>query len=242
MIHEYLRKVALHYSIDLVVKEYNHASKEEDVGGRHDTIYVTNMRDPVERSISHFKYDGRWDCGQLTKNESFVPTEQNARSFEAWNQTRGFESSECDAPFSFISCAVNCYIQTFSGKGCTDDNWSTEFNLAQDLLLRYNLILVYEKFRDPEYIKAVEQFFGGVEGFNEPVSMFCGRESRAANERVPLAVKFEHVLKLTRLNAMDNRLYKDIAGSCWEYDEEGQAEYLFPSVDASRFITLRKKQ
>ena len=103
------------------------------------------------------------------------------------------------------------------------------------------MVLVYEKFRDPNYIRAVEHFFGGVEGFNEPSSMFCGREARAANERVPLAVKFEHVLKLTKLNEMDNRLYKDLASSCWDYDDKGKVDYLFSKVDASRFVGLRNK-
>ena len=183
------------------------------------------------------------DCDQLTKNESFVPSEQNARSFAAWDQTRGFEPSDCDVPFSFISCAVNCLVQTFSGRGCTDDGWATEFNLAQDRLRRYHLVLVYEKFSDPRYVAAVERFFGGVAGFNAaPAFMFCGRESRAANDRVPLAVDFEHVLKLTKLNEMDTRLYKDMAQSCWEYDEEGRAEYSFPSVDASRFIAPHHQQ
>mmetsp|Transcript_34403 Transcript_34403/g.61774 ORF Transcript_34403/g.61774 Transcript_34403/m.61774 type:complete len:357 (+) Transcript_34403:148-1218(+) len=237
MIRNYLEKVAVHYDIDLEMKEYNHASKEEEVGSRNDTIYITNMRDPVSRSISHFKYNGRWDCQQLVKNESlFIATESNAQPFKAWNQTSGFEPSPCDMPFSFTSCAVNCYIQTFSGKGCTSDDWFTEYNLAQNRLLRYNMILVYEKFNDPNYITAVETFFG-IQGFNnEPSFMFCGREAKKANRRVPLTVKFEYVLLLTKLNEMDNRLYKDLVTSCWEDGEEGDGEYLFPKVDTSRFL------
>ena len=84
----------------------------------------------VERSISHFKYEGRWDCQQLVKNDSFVPTEYNAKPFVAWGETKGFVKSPCDEPFSFTGCAVNCYIQSFSGEGCTTDNWQPEYNLA----------------------------------------------------------------------------------------------------------------
>jgi len=241
MIRKYLQKVAMQYHIDLEMVEFGHAARTEEVGSRNDTLYVTNMRDPVERSISHFKYDSRWDCQQLVKNETFVATESNAQPFEAWNQTKGFiPSDDCDEPFSFTSCAVNCYIQTFSGHGCTVDNWHTEYNLAHDRLLRYNMILVYEKFKNAKYIRAVENFFG-VDGFNEPSDMFCGTEAREANERVPLTVKFENVLKLTYLNEMDNRLYKDLVTSCWDGGKEHEVEFSFPKADASRFIAQRNR-
>ena len=258
MIRKYLRKVASRYRIQLRVLEYKHASSEEEVGSRTDTFYVTNMRDPVERSVSHFKYDARWGCDQLVKNSSnFVPTSDNAMPFESWNFTGGFEKSSCDEPFSFVSCAVNCYVQVFSGGGCTRDDWYTEYNLAWDRLLRYNMILVYSKFGDTEYVRAVEDFFGGVGGFNEPSSMFCGEEAREANRKVPLRVSFEHVLRLTRLNAMDNRLYRDMVTSCFDEMEEEQrggggggggggaaaarGHYSFPRVDTSRFVAQKNR-
>lgn len=241
MIREYLHRVASHYSLDLEILEYQHASKDEEVGSRNDTIYITNLRDPVSRSISHFKYDSRWDCEQLVMNESFVATEWNARPFNAWIETRGFEPFPCDRPFVLETCAVNCYIQAFSGCGCTHDNWFTEYNMAHDRLLRYNMILVYEKFNDSKYIEAVEDFFG-VEGFNKQSNMFCGKEAKEANERVPLAVKFESVLKLTNKNEMDNRLYKDLVSSCWDDEEDdGEIDYSFPKVDPSRFIAQKNR-
>ena len=55
--------------------------------------------------------------------------------------------------------------------------------------------------------------------------MFCGDEAREANRKVPLRVSFEHVLQLTRLNEMDNRLYKDFVSPCWEVDK-----YSFPKI------------
>lgn len=262
MIRKYLKKVASKHRIHLRILEYKHAYAEEEVGSRSDTFYVTNIRDPVERSVSHFKYDARWGCDQLVKNSSlFVPTSDNAMPFESWNYTGGFEEqSDCDEPFSFVSCAVNCYVQSFSGKGCTRDNWFTEYNLAWDRLLRYNMILVYSKFDDPEYVRAVEDFFGGVRGFNVPSSMFCGEEAREANRKVPLRVSFEHVLSLARLNEMDNRLYRDLVTSCFDEMEKQQQQqrggggggggassaggggyYSFPRVDTSRFVAQKNR-
>lgn len=234
MIRKYLTKVAQHHSIDLEVLEFKHASFDEEVGSRSDTLYVTNLRDPVERSISHFKYDARWGCNNLVKNKTFVPSTTNAQPFAMWNFTGGFVKTACSSSsssrrrsnrsFYFEACAVNCYIQTFSGNACTHDNWYTEYNVAWDRLMKYNIILMYSKFNNAKYIQAVENFFGGV-GFGVPSSMFCGDEARLANRKVPLRVSFEHVLRLTRLNELDNRLYKDFLSPCWDDDK-----YSFPRV------------
>jgi hypothetical protein len=241
MIRKYLQRVSSTYNINLHVMEYKHAHHDEEVGSRPDTLYVTNIRDPVERSISHFKYDARWGCHNLVKNASFVPSADNAMPFESWNDTGGFVKSKCDVPSTFVSCAVNCYLQAFSGNGCTNDGWYTEYNAAFDRLLRYNIVLVYSKFNDPDYARAVEGFFGGVTGFNVPSSMFCGEEARDANRRVPLRVSFERVLSLTRSNAMDNRLYRDLVTSCFDDMRERGEAYSFPTIDASRFVPQKNR-
>lgn len=158
MIRKYLKRVASHYNIDLTIQEHKYA--KEEVGSSPGTFYITNLRDPVERSISHFKYEGRWDCKQLVKNRTFVATKANARKFEDWKETNGFVPSDCYEPFSFTNCAINCYIQSFSGEGCSSDEWKSEYQLARERLSRYNLIFVYEKFKDTQYIKSIEDFFG----------------------------------------------------------------------------------
>lgn len=190
----------------------------------------------VERSISHFKYEGRWDCQQLVKNDSFVPTEYNAKPFEAWRETKGFVKSPCDEPFSFTGCAVNCYIQTFAGEGCTSNEWQSEYELALNRLMRYNLIFVYERFKDEGYAQAIEDFFG-VEGFNQASDMFCGWQAHEANKKVPLVVGFDHVMRLSKLNQMDTKLFKE-ATDCWGGDE---VEYSFPKANANRFAAQQNR-
>lgn len=230
MIRKYLKKVASQYNIDLTIQENKYAM--EEVGSAPGTFYVTNLRDPVERSISHFKYEGRWDCRQLVKNHSFVPTKANARKFQDWKETNGFVTSDCDEPFSFTNCAVNCYVQSFSGEGCSSNDWESEYQLARDRLFRYNLILVYERFKDPMYIQSIEKYFG-VDGFNMASDMWCGWQAKDANEKIPLVVGFEHVLKLTKLNQVDIRLYKE-ATSCNHASFNGQ-QYLL-GTGLNRFV------
>jgi hypothetical protein len=231
MLRKYLKKVALTHNIHLQIEENKYA--REEVGSHPGTMYVTNLRDPVERSISHFKYEGRWDCRQMIKNATnYIPTLQNAMPLEKWNQTGGFVPSPCDEPFSFDQCAVNCYIQSFSGQGCSLDDWKTQYELAQERLFRFNLIFVYERFKDPNYVKSIEQFFGAEEGsFNQESNYWCGPEAKQANQLYPLKTKFEVVMKLSKLNSMDNKFYKE-AASCWD-DEV--AEYSFPKAGADTF-------
>ena len=83
MLRKFLKKVALTHNIHLEIQENKYA--REKVGSHPGTMYVTNLRDPVERSISHFKYEGRWDCRQIIKNAThYTPTLQNAKKFEAF--------------------------------------------------------------------------------------------------------------------------------------------------------------
>jgi len=98
-VHKYLRKVADKYGIELKAVEW---SGMEEPGTSYEnnntnTFYVTNIREPISRSISHFKYQGRWDCHDLVfaNKRKFVPTEENANSLLTWNETGGHEPSKC---------------------------------------------------------------------------------------------------------------------------------------------------
>ena len=139
--------------------------------------------------------------------------------------------SRCDEPFSFHECAVNCYIQSFSGQGCTQDDWKTQFSIAQKRLFQYNLIFVYERFKDPNYVKAIEQFFGVENAFGLESNYWCGPEAKQANKLYPLTTKFEAIMKLEKLNSVDKRFYKE-AVSCWG-DEV--SDYSFPKASAVTF-------
>ncbi len=102
-LRRYLQKVAKHHGLEFEVLEYGMA---EDPGTRdYDddddddgaTFYVTHLREPVLHSISHFKYQGRWDCEQLVKNASYVPREADALKLETWTSENGHahQPSQC---------------------------------------------------------------------------------------------------------------------------------------------------
>ena len=112
-VNKYLAKVADHYGVELKYTEWS----EMEEPGTHDdaaTFYVTHLREPVERAISHFKYQGRWPCRDLTRwgkslrgkkkkkkrdkagNDAlWTPTADNANSIETWNRTGGHRDLQC---------------------------------------------------------------------------------------------------------------------------------------------------
>lgn len=164
--------------------------------------------------------EGRWDCKQMTTNASYVPTEENANTLESWNQTGGHVPlDKCitrkgKRHFGMVQCGVNCYTQWFSSLGCPEWNVPVkiQYEVAKQILNRYNFIVVLEKLKDKEYVSAVEAFFG-VPGLTNSKGAWCEVESHNANARVPLVVKHQTLQQLTRLNGYDIDLYNNMS-SC----------------------------
>ena len=92
-----------------------------------------------------------------------MPTAENAKTIEAWNETGGHEPTACSnrgpPQFKLGACAVNCYTQYFSGLPCPQFNISTyeQHEAARARLLRYNMVIVLENLSDPVYARAVEE-------------------------------------------------------------------------------------
>jgi len=206
-----------------------------------ETFYVTHLREPIDRSISHFKYNGRWPCKTMIKND-FVPTEENANKLEMWNETGGHEpKTSChnrNQKFRLGDCAVNCYTQWFGGLNCV--RWQVpieeQYKVAMSKLLKYNLVVVIEKLRDPDYVHAIESFFG-VTGILKRGTPFCERISHKANTETPLIIRNETRARLTELNRVDLKLYHAITDCLDDNADDGGRRYEhIPKWDGDRFM------
>lgn len=102
--------------------------------------------------------------------------------------------------------------------------------MAKARVLRFNMIVVIEKLRDPNYVQAVERFFG-VPGLTEKGIPYCERESKLANSKYPMVVRNETRESLTRLNEIDIQLYHELSDCL---NEEGSYNN-FPEWDGNRF-------
>jgi len=234
--NKYLVKVAQAYGIKIEWIEWNAMEEPGTQFDKEDTFYVTHLREPIARSISHFQYNGRWPCKTLQHRE-FEPTEENAYKLESWNETQGHEAKKTchtrkNDVFRLGDCAVNCYTQWFGGLSCP--RWEVpvqqQYEVAMSKLLKYNMIIVIDKLHDTKYVQAIENFFG-VEGLLERGVPYCERMSHKANEKNPLVVKDETRARLTELNRIDLKLYHEISDCL----EGGNYEDI-PKWDGSRFV------
>ena len=241
----YFAKVATHHGLKFQHDEWVVA---EEPGTKNDelpTFYVAHLREPVDRAISHFRYQGRWDCHDLMhmnkrnpdKNGNyFTPTEENSNKLETWNATGGHTPHKCKKShhFKLGLCAVNCYLQWFAGAiSCPENDIpiDEQYQLVLTKLLRYNFIIILEWLQDPEYVLAVEKFFG-VPGITEKKSAFCERSSHYANKMIPLSINNRTLDRLTELNEVDINLYQELT-NCSGGDDEHK--YNFPILDSNRF-------
>jgi hypothetical protein len=248
---KYFQKVAKHHGLEFHFDEFVVA----ETPGSHDdaTFYVTNLREPLARSISHFKYEGRWSCKEMTSNSSsYVPTEENANTLEDWSENYGRYATHTypcanvnginGRYFKMLTCGVMCYSQWFAGLSCPPEgelpmsdeereiSFMRQYQYARMKVNRYNLVVVSEWLKDPGYVAAVERMFGVPGVAQRAYYPWCEAESHAANEMIPLAIKNETMAKLAESNRFDSFLYEEYS-SCLKYRKRKD----FPIWDAGRF-------
>lgn len=195
----------------------------EKPGDYNNTFYVTVIREPVARSISQYKFDQRWDCQSQLKRiapkGNFVPSNENQiNSFEDFVRNPSRSHPEIRGPLWI--CSSNCYARWATGVLYPNEsNVSNEVLLrqARDVLSQYNLILVQEWMKDADYRKAVSSLFRMKLGSSERFAQ-CARQSRAANDQVPLVMANKTLQELKDNNKVDSALFSELTSSC-EYDK-----------------------
>jgi hypothetical protein len=123
-----------HKYIDSTSKSYNNENEQWDYSG--ETLYVTHIREPIARAISHYKYSERWSCNeQLLKNRNFlyqyknnnmdpkqiplhklnfIPTKDNERaSFNGFMYELYYNSDKKAS--KLWSCSTNCFSRWITG-------------------------------------------------------------------------------------------------------------------------------
>ena len=77
------------------------------------TLYVTHIREPIARTISHYKYEHRWLCKEQLKQPDFVPSNENVNM----NLTTFITDNHLTRPNGklYWECASDCYAKWFTG-------------------------------------------------------------------------------------------------------------------------------
>lgn len=219
VLKKFLQIVAKEYKWEISYVEGRPA--EDPV--RDDTLYVTSLRDPVARALSNYKYEVRWPCAELTSlgnNSNFVPTPENSKTLEDFmeHESGKFSQRQCwrkPSKRHLWRCAKNCYLRWYGHNfNCLKDP-EKSYKTTLRKLLGYNLIVIAERLRDPSYIQGLLHMFGDLNTtiLSKTQKMYCFDESRYWNQKHPAVVNSATLANLTKLNALDTKLYRELT-SC----------------------------
>jgi hypothetical protein len=209
-IRQYFQTVANVFNLEFECKE---SKLIELPGSRNDTLYLTNLREPIARSISHYKFEYRWNCQDLVKNKTFVATIDNQIPLEEWIST----TFPCKKN-KLWKCSRDCFIRWLNGcnekKQLLEGNRTRQFQQALSNLRKYHLVLDIDQLFDKnstDYASQIENWFGvgGLVGASS-VNMWCFADSRHANQAVPLVVSNASLAALQKYNERDSLFYKTV--------------------------------
>ena len=250
----YLRKVSQKLGLEYIVHEgsimprkfllppppSSSSSSRYSTLDKSGTFYVTHVRDPMQRTISHYKYEGRWPCHKLVaagnNNTSWTPTKKNARSFETFVNKTLKEAEQKKFRPNIWSCALNCHLQwlnilnkkeTLQLVNVSHVRYSEAYNHALKLAMEFDLIIDSDRlFRDEHYGEQIETFFGGFTGLvGNNRRMYCQVQSQKANALHPATISNATWLDIRTRNQPDYDLMEALRGPC--ADEKVAIE--FPS-------------
>jgi len=216
-ISAFLKKVAGTYNMTFKGFEGGYI---ELPGTRNDTLYVTHIRNPVERAMSHYKYEGRWKCVWLVNDEpqklrpeGWEPTFENSNTLENWMREK------CTTKNEYMwHCFSNCFIRWLNHPiGHCDDEGSqfanaTLYQSALDKAQKFHLIIQTEKLRENDYVESLGNYFGvSPDILKKKNRIYCDDESKAANKAYPANVTDAHIKTLSELNVADLRFFAEFS-------------------------------
>jgi Sulfotransferase family len=220
----YLRDVANKYNLKLEVYEGVQPPIPEEQND-NTTLFITSIREPVSRVLSHYKYEMRWNCNILTnKKAGFIPTKKNTRmSLHHFVEATNAPMKHGELKGHLWECSHNCYAKWSTGL-CWDEGkhneteycWSlnhTAHSLLSDArrsLYAYNLVFVMEWLKNTEYVRSIETMFGLSGLAQRKSNMWCGAESAKANKKVPLVVTNTTLGRILHFNKIDTYLYDEL--------------------------------
>ncbi len=135
----WLRRVANKHNLTLKVQE-GYPLQESDFHNKSRTLYITTLRDPVERAISSYYFEGQWlEAG---KNR----TKESAIGFKTWTEIVNIK------PRGRLlwHCASDCYCKWFGSSG-EGGVWNRNVTNAMERLKHFDMVLQTERLKEKNY-------------------------------------------------------------------------------------------
>jgi len=221
-IRTYFREVAEKYGWKYRAVE-GHKSPELPGTDPH-TLYITHMREPIGRSLSHYKYEQRWgDCKPLVS----LLKVRNATQEDTVMSLYNFTTKEWWGRTFLWTCAANCHARWATGMHKHEEMLAKHDVLEQkafETFWKYNLVVVTDWLKRPEYVAALELLFGH-SNLNRQRGMHCGPSTWKANKQVPLKVSPPELEALHHFNRIDSAIYQKLTQCDFDVDPNHLQEY-----------------
>lgn len=169
------------------------------------TLYVTCIRDPVERIISSYHFEGRWPQKERRKRE------ENAISLEDWFDEVFMASYRRDLYHrkSIWTEVRNYYVQIFSGS-VTRIVGEEHYEAARETLSSFDVVLVLERLQSEEgRIKATKRLRAAL-NIDEEAKYACLPYLAQANSaKRSVVVNQSQRMWIESYNTWDRKLYDE---------------------------------
>ncbi|KAG7370362.1 sulfotransferase family protein [Nitzschia inconspicua] len=224
----FLQQIAKKMEWEYVVVE----GDRSEYPNRNDTLYVVNIRNPVDRIISDYKYEGRWDCQDLVGNASFTPSYENQFTLEVdmdriYHPPAGYHPCRENRMWR---CVEECYTRWYGEELNCISNVTKNYQPALERLLRYDIIVISEKLKDPFYINGLNELFGNLDNrtLSSVLHATCSKEAQEWNRKVPPNISQTALNQLHEWNKYDLDLYTTLT-TC------GPDGVIFPTVNITQY-------
>jgi hypothetical protein len=195
---KWLKQVANKHNLTFVAKE-GHLLQDDDFC--NSTLYVTILRDPVDRAISSYWFEGRWPQKERNRTDENSPLDLFNWTSQVNQQTRGK---------LLWYCASDCYCKWFgSMNGGINVDYNRNVTNALERLSRFDVVVQMERLKDNNYTSALQMVLNATELSVVPRNM--GGSSHVHSN---YTITKSHSDCLAEMNRNDKALYETVFGGC----------------------------
>ncbi|KAL3906429.1 MAG: hypothetical protein SGILL_009274 [Bacillariaceae sp.] len=213
-LRNFLKGVAQQMGWEFVPRE----GSRVEYPNRTDTLYVVNLRDPVARVISNYKYDGRWNCNNL-RNPKYNASYDDETPFEEWwdFHKQATVKGNCKPPSKHLwTCVDECYLRWYGDEFNCVKKFTSNYQQALARLLKYDILVPTSFLKDKDYVAGLESMFDnlGNEKLRKKQEIYCSPESYYWNDQLPMKpIPNATMDEVVFTNQLDTKLH-NLLSSC----------------------------
>jgi hypothetical protein len=143
----------------------------------------------------------------MAKNKTFVAMPEDDHTLE--QTIDAIHNQTCKTGWMW-RCVEECYTRTYGANLSCRTNVTRNYQVALERLMNYDIIVITEKLKYPDYVRGLEAMLGdlGNRTLSGTEYAWCAEESAYWNRKFPANISKSTVQHLEEMNAHDTQLYK----------------------------------